>query len=84
MFIHYYLRQEMPDFIDRSVEHQEELLQRDIERAKKVDPATRLSPMGRCHFCRERLDNDKMLFCDADCAADHERLMHKERNRRVA
>lgn len=40
--------------------------------------ATRLHPVGRCHNCDEPLA-PSLLFCDADCSADHELRMRAKR-----
>lgn len=38
-----------------------------------------IEPTGRCHNCDEYLDDPRKLFCDKDCAEDHEKLMRNKR-----
>lgn len=37
-----------------------------------------LLPKGRCYFCDESITKPK-LFCDGDCATDHEKLNRNKR-----
>ena len=38
--------------------------------ARQQKSATRLQHTGKCHWCEADIDTG--IFCDADCAADHE------------
>lgn len=60
------------DFIDRSVEQQERLLEAQLQNARVKTP--RLTPKEACYNCNEPLvEIPDQLFCDADCAHDYEK-----------
>lgn len=66
----------MPDEIDLASEQEQMWLSKAI--ANAVHGAPRLAPKGQCYFCEATFDKaspdaSKKLFCDADCASDHER-----------
>ena len=61
----------MPDEIDLANDQAERWLNQAI--AARAG-APKLAPKGSCHFCEAEFDaNDPRLFCDSDCATDHER-----------
>lgn len=40
----------------------------------------KLPPKGECYYCESKVEGEK-LYCDADCASDHEKEQ-RLRNRR--
>ena len=62
-----------------------DMAQQEIEWAQKINirVATRqfdhLDATGSCHFCEESLATPGLLFCDADCYRDFERLIWAKR-----
>ena len=63
----------MSDILEKSAEHQELILQSLITAKKSTGGIT---PNGKCHYCLEEVASPK-LFCDGDCATDHDRLTDK-------
>ncbi|MFW9605063.1 MAG: hypothetical protein ACMV0I_00610 [Pseudomonas sp.] len=58
----------MPDELDRASDYEEAHRAFCVQNAiKQID-----KPNGRCQFCSEPVDGER-LYCDIDCAADHER-----------
>ncbi len=67
------------DPVDKASAIEEEARQRAIAKARANSKPTIL-PKGSCYNCEEPLNNKK-LFCDADCATDHDKAERAERMR---
>lgn len=53
-----------------------------IESIRSLAGRRELEPQGKCHFCAEVFEEgDPRLFCDGDCATDHERLKKQHQGR---
>lgn len=66
----------MPDEIDLASEQSERWLAQALAN-QAANGSARLTPKGSCHYCETDFDKkdpdfEKKLFCDKDCAADHE------------
>lgn len=77
----------MSDFSDpsdrASIEEERELARR-ISMSKVALQRRAIEPKGKCYFCDEPFEGGKenpRLFCDSDCAADHERMEFNRRQR---
>ena len=70
----------MADVTDIADERYGAQHERNIEEIRKAAQRRELDPKGRCHFCeRDFGPADLRVFCDADCATDHERLKRNKR-----
>lgn len=58
----------MSDIIDDANEQAELALAISLRARKPI-----LAPTGCCYNCEADLPADRPLYCDADCARDHER-----------
>ena len=68
----------MTDVIDATDDVENRLLNLRIQAAQNYK--SDLRPTGKCHWCDEPfVDSPNKLFCDSECALDHER--HKQFNR---
>ncbi len=68
----------MPDEHDSASELEELQRHQAITSHLARVEAARLRAVGICHNCDERVPPG-MLFCDADCSADHELRMRARR-----
>jgi hypothetical protein len=66
----------MADIVDDANERAQELLHEALAKRKPLGPP----PCGFCYHCGERIAGG-LRHCDADCAADWERLQVVERDR---
>lgn len=63
------------DFLDNSQEVENRLLEL---RINAITSTTKnLQPKGVCHWCGENTSHPKQIFCDGDCADDHE-MYHRK------
>jgi len=74
----------MPDEIDLANEQSERWLNQALANIGKG--ATRLTPLGKCHYCEADFDPKdadfaRKLFCDSECSAEYEEEQ-RLRNRR--
>lgn len=61
------------DPLDRAQATEAEANERNIAAIRNRSQTRELHPNGTCHFCEEPVSGEK-LFCDSDCADDHQRL----------
>lgn len=66
------------DPIDKASQIEEETRQRAIANARAN--THKLTSKGSCYNCEEPLAGQK-LYCDADCATDHEKYLRNQRMR---
>lgn len=66
------------DPIDKASQIEEESRQRAIAAARAN--TFKLPAKGQCYNCDEPLEGKK-LYCDADCATDHEKYLRAQRMR---
>ena len=71
----------MPDEIDLANEQADRWLQQSLAATRAT--SRELQPRGTCHYCEAEFGvaETQKLFCDLDCAKDHE-AERKMRNRR--
>lgn len=65
----------MPDIVDQcqaDMEQFEIIAQMKLQ--AELSKKTGLKAVGRCHYCNEKLTLSGQLFCDQDCASDHEQM----------
>lgn len=62
----------MSDFVDNSDIIEEKLKAQRIAAIRQQASAQNLPRIGKCHWCDEPVEPVK-VFCDADCAHDHNR-----------
>lgn len=60
------------DDLDRITAQDEQLMELRIKGAHQNAAERELQPIGRCHWCLDGVDGDK-VFCDEDCASDYQR-----------
>ena len=65
----------MADIIDIADIEIQRSIERRIHNVRASIGSRMLKPNNQCHFCAGQLDNAGALFCDHDCAADHDKLM---------
>lgn len=70
----------MSDEVDLTTERMEIEMPALLEASKKF-VAGELKPIGACHFCGAQLAGDE-LYCDEDCAHDHQRERNAEEHKR--
>lgn len=69
------------DVIDRATLEEGRIIAQAIEK-QRSGRKPGLTPIGECHFCYQPFgEDDKRLFCDGDCASDHERLSFQQSQR---
>lgn len=72
------------DSSDRATLEEERELERRIELSRQAVSQRSLQPIGKCHSCYEPFPDgkdDPRLFCDGDCATDHERITRSQQQR---
>ena len=71
----------MPDEIDLANEQADRWLQQSLAATRTAGRT--LQPRGNCHYCEAVFpaEESQKLFCDSDCAKDHE-TEQRLRNRR--
>ncbi len=67
----------MPDFIDKSVDAQQEILDAQISKMRQVQKEVTLRPRGSCHYCEEQTTLAAQLFCDIDCSNDYNKYVRR-------
>jgi len=69
---------------DRATLEEEREIELRIALVKQESGRRALQPIGKCHSCYEPFPDgkaDPRLFCDGDCATDHERIMRSQQQR---
>lgn len=70
------------DVSDRATLEEQRSLEAAVEVAKQALAHRKYQPRGCCHNCNEAFPaGDERIFCDSDCATDHERLRLNEEYR---
>jgi hypothetical protein len=64
------------DVSDRADSEIESSIQEAMYQASKK--SANLKPNGICHYCQETVEG-LQLFCDSDCATDHDKLINRSR-----
>lgn len=65
----------MADIVDIADREIERSIERTVHNARVSIAARMMKPNGSCRFCSEPLLKADALFCDSNCAEDHEKLM---------
>lgn len=73
----------MPDEADIANDQAERWLHQSLASRPRSEG---LQPRGSCHYCETAFpkgtaDADKKLFCDSECAKEHETLRARQRRR---
>ena len=63
---------------DMDFQNEQLLIQEGLHRAKQQN--LKLRPYGKCHNCEEKVGTG-MVFCDSDCAEDHEKIRKAQEQR---
>ena len=61
------------DDCDRAAKLQQ--IEREAAAARRVE-VPQIKPNGACHYCLAPV-GPRQLFCDSDCAADHDRELRR-------
>ncbi|TDX21638.1 hypothetical protein DFO67_1346 [Modicisalibacter xianhensis] len=66
----------MADFADIAADRQQQINDTALQARRQV---VKLQPTGECRspLCGLELDNPKALFCNSQCALDHEKEMRR-------
>jgi len=66
------------DEVDLAAEYMDRVLQTALDAHTR---ANRMKPVGACYYCEAELKSG-MLFCDADCRDEYERMIAAQRRNR--
>ena len=67
----------MPDFIDKAVDAEIEILNARINKMRQVQKQNHLIPRGNCYYCEESLRGTQKVFCDLDCSNDYNKYVRR-------